>query len=186
MTCCNCTRSPMTGGRSCASSVRTDMEYRVASLCRRRIISRITSFTSTNSRSAVLFLKSRRIRLMISAARVASLTILAAVWRASSMSGCSRESHRTQVFASVTAAAIGCLISWASEAANSLMVVTRFMYARSACAWRKASSARLRSVTSMFVPTTSTSSPLALKTGWPRPWMYLTAPSGSTILNSTA
>src|SRR3989442_7497530 len=32
-TCCNCTRSPMTCGRSAASSVRTDMEYRVASLC---------------------------------------------------------------------------------------------------------------------------------------------------------
>jgi len=29
MTCCNCTRSPMTGGRSAANSARTDMECRV-------------------------------------------------------------------------------------------------------------------------------------------------------------
>src|SRR4030081_16866 len=37
MTCCNCTRSPMTRGRSVDSSVRTDMEYRVSSLRRRTI-----------------------------------------------------------------------------------------------------------------------------------------------------
>src|ERR1700716_3696845 len=36
---CNCTRSPMTWGRSAASSVRTDMEYRATSLRRRTIIS---------------------------------------------------------------------------------------------------------------------------------------------------
>jgi len=38
-------------GRSAANSVRTDMEYRVVSPRRRTIISRMTSFTSTNSRA---------------------------------------------------------------------------------------------------------------------------------------
>src|SRR2546426_1002975 len=76
MTCCSCTRSPITREGSGASSVRIDMEYRVASLRRRTTISRITSLRSTNSRGGVLFWKSRRIRLTMSAARMASLTIL--------------------------------------------------------------------------------------------------------------
>ena len=90
MTCCNCTRSPMTGGRSAASSVRTEIEYRVASPCSRTIISSMTSFTSTNSNCGVPFWKSRRIRLMISAARVPSFTILVAAARALSRFGTSR------------------------------------------------------------------------------------------------
>jgi len=63
------------------------MEYRIASLRSRTIISRITSLTSTNSRCGLTFLKSRRIRLTIAAARVASLAILDAASRASSRSG---------------------------------------------------------------------------------------------------
>ncbi len=53
-------------------------------------------------------------------------------------------SQRKQVLASVTAAAIGCFTSCAREAVSSPIVVTRLMCARSACAWRKAPSARLR------------------------------------------
>jgi len=37
MTCCNCTRSPLTCGRSAANSIRTDMRYRVIWLRRRTI-----------------------------------------------------------------------------------------------------------------------------------------------------
>src|SRR5216684_3853860 len=106
-TCCNCTRSPMTWGRSAASSVRTAMLYRIASLRRMTIISRITSFTSTNSRSGVPFLKSSRTRLMISAPRLPSFTILITAARASSTFGGLAASQRKQVLALVTAAAIG-------------------------------------------------------------------------------
>ena len=83
------------------------MLYRVASLRKRTIISRMASFTSSNSLCGVPFLKSRRTRLMILAARVASLTILDAASRASSRSGRSRVSQRKQVLALVTAAAMG-------------------------------------------------------------------------------
>src|SRR5882672_6931967 len=80
-TCCNCTRSAMTWVRSKARAVRICTSYRVASLRKWTIISRITSFTSTNSRCEVPFWKSRRIRLMISPARVPSFTILMAAAR---------------------------------------------------------------------------------------------------------
>src|SRR6266404_1891028 len=106
-TCCSCTRSPRTWGRSSANSVRTDMEYRMASLRSRTIISSMTSLTSTDSRSVVPFLKSRRIRLMISPARFPSFTILMAAARASLRFGVSAASQRMQVLALVTAAAIG-------------------------------------------------------------------------------
>src|SRR5260370_6655467 len=43
-TCCNCTGTPIIRGGSDASSVRTDAEYRVVSLRKRTIISRMTSF----------------------------------------------------------------------------------------------------------------------------------------------
>ena len=49
-TCCNCTRSPTIGGRSSASSIRTDMLYRIASPRRRATVSRIISFTPRVSR----------------------------------------------------------------------------------------------------------------------------------------
>src|ERR1700737_3754639 len=55
------------------------------------------------------------------------------------------------------------------------IVVTRLKCARSACTWRnlsRSSSARLSSVTSSCVPTTSTSSPPALRTGWPNPCVF--------------
>ena len=83
------------------------MEYCVVSLRRRTIISRMTSLISTSSRSGVPFLKSRRIRLMISAARVPSFTILLAAARASSRFGASPASQRKQALALVMAAAIG-------------------------------------------------------------------------------
>ena len=76
MTCCNCTRSPMIRGRSAASSVRTDMLYRIASLRSRAIVSRMISFTSTNSRFKAPFSNCERILLMISPASFPSLTIL--------------------------------------------------------------------------------------------------------------
>ena len=89
-TCCSCTRSPMTLERSSARSVRIEMEYRLASLRSRMIMSRTTSFTSTDSRCRESFLNSKRIRLIMSAARVTSLTTLDAASLASSMSGSSR------------------------------------------------------------------------------------------------
>jgi len=63
----------------------------------------MTSFTSTNSRSGVPFLKRSRIRLMISAARVCVFDDSS--WqpaRASSRFGVSAASQRTQVLALVT------------------------------------------------------------------------------------
>jgi hypothetical protein len=71
-TCCNCTRSPVIRGRFSDRSVGIEMEYRAASLRNNSIIPRITSFTSTGSLCEVPFLKSQRIRLMISVAREAS------------------------------------------------------------------------------------------------------------------
>src|SRR5882762_2269472 len=101
----------MTLGRSSASSIRIEIEWRVASPRSRTIISRITSFTSTSSRCSAPFLNSKLILPIMSAARVASLTILDAASLASATSGASRPSHRKQVLAFVTAAEIGCLIS---------------------------------------------------------------------------
>ena len=52
-------------------------------------------------------------------------------------------------------AAMGWFISWARELANSPSMITRFMCASSASNWRSLSrsfSARLRSVTSTWVP----------------------------------
>src|SRR5882762_2358986 len=86
-TCCNCTRSPMTCGSSASSSVRTDIEYRIASLRSRTIISRMTSFTSTKLCCGDPFLKSSRIRLTISPARVPSFTVLMAVAREPAYAG---------------------------------------------------------------------------------------------------
>src|SRR5437867_6551768 len=103
-TCCNCTRSAMILGRSLASSPRIEIEYRLASLRSRTIISRMSSFTSTNSRCRAPFLNSKLMLLMMSAARITSLTTLEAASCASAMSGSSRPSHRKQVLASVTAA----------------------------------------------------------------------------------
>src|SRR5471032_628282 len=50
-TCCNWTRSAMTWGRSGLSSVRMEMEWRVASLRRMPIISRMSSLTSPRYRT---------------------------------------------------------------------------------------------------------------------------------------
>jgi len=83
------------------------MACRVASLRSRTIISRMSSFTSTDSRSGVPFSKSRRVRLMISAARVPSCTILIVAARASSMLGVSAASQSRQVLALVRAAVMG-------------------------------------------------------------------------------
>jgi hypothetical protein len=55
-------------GKIWASSVRTNMLYRVASLSRRAIISRITSFTSTDSRFEGPFWNCNWTRLMMSRA----------------------------------------------------------------------------------------------------------------------
>src|SRR6266481_2771300 len=94
------------------------------------------SFTSTSSRCRAPFLKSKLMLPMMSAARVTSLTILDAASHASGTSGASRPSHRKQVLALVTAAEIGCLISCASDAVNSPIVVTLLKCARSACTCR--------------------------------------------------
>ena len=118
-----------------------------------------------------------------------SFSILIAAALALSRSGGLRVSHRKQASALVIAAAMGCLISCASDAVSSPIILTRLTCARSASTWRNLSrscSARLRSVMSTWVPTNSINSPLALKTGWPSTWMCRTAPSGSTILNSSS
>ena len=90
-------------------SRRIETEYRLASLRNNTYISRITSFTSTNSRCGLPLLKSCRMCPMISAARFASFTILNAASRASSTSGCSRANQRTHVLAFVIAAAVALL-----------------------------------------------------------------------------
>src|SRR5207237_493755 len=77
------------------------------SLLRRRTISRMTSLTSTSSCCGVALLKSRRVRLMISAARVPSSTILIADARASSRFGVSPASQFKQAWALAAAAALG-------------------------------------------------------------------------------
>jgi len=64
------------------------MLYRVASLRKRTIISRMASFTSTSFPWRVLFFEEQaNYALTISAARVPSFTILMAAARASSTSG---------------------------------------------------------------------------------------------------
>src|SRR5438876_7582000 len=57
------------------------------------------------------------------------------------------------------------------------MVVTRLPCARSACAWRKASSARFATVTSITAPTNSMPPNSSLK-ACATTWTYLTEPSG--------
>jgi len=95
-------------------------------------MSRTTSFKSTTPFWTTL-LEEQPDRLMISAARVPSFTILMAAARASSRFGVSAASQRIQVLALVMAAAIGDSLR-VSEAVSSPMVVTRFTCARSACA----------------------------------------------------
>ena len=56
MTCCTCTESAMTLGRFASSSVRIEIEYACASLRSRAMISRMTSFMSTNCRFESPFL----------------------------------------------------------------------------------------------------------------------------------
>src|SRR5205807_2186861 len=73
--------------KSHAGPMRFRGKDRITSLRIRATISRMISFISTNSHCGVPFLNSRRVRLTISAARVASLTILDAASRASSTSG---------------------------------------------------------------------------------------------------
>jgi hypothetical protein len=63
-------------------------------------------------------------RVMMSAARVASVTVRSAACRASSRSGSVRLSQRTHVLASAMAAAIGWLISCAIDAVSSPIVIT--------------------------------------------------------------
>src|SRR5580700_5396086 len=84
---------------------------------------------------------------MISAARFPYLSIRAAAARARSRLGGSCESHAMQLLALVMAAAMGCLISCASDADISPNVLTRLTWARSASSCRSLSrscSARLR------------------------------------------
>src|SRR6202790_2393411 len=92
---------------------------------------------------------------MISAARFPYLSILAAAARARSRLGGSCASHSMQLLALVMAAAMGCLISCASDAAISPNVLTRLVCARSASSCRSFSlscSADLSSVMSVESP----------------------------------
>jgi hypothetical protein len=112
-------------------------------------------FTSTGSRCDGDFLYNDRIRSMISAARFPYFSILTADARARSRAGGSWLSHSTQVLALVMAAAIGCLISWANDAAISPNMLTRLMCARSSSSrhnFSRSCSARLRSSMSVRVP----------------------------------
>ena len=105
---------------------------------------------------------------MISAARFPSFSILIVAARALSRSGGLRVSHRKQALALVIVAAMGWFISCARELASSPSMVTRFMCARSASSWRslsRSSSARLRSVTSIELPTNCNEMAGLLRTG---------------------
>src|SRR5260370_411485 len=75
-TCWSCTRSAVIFGRSGASSVRIEIEYRLASPRSSTSISWTISFTSTNSRCGGDFWYNDRRRSMISVARVPSFRIL--------------------------------------------------------------------------------------------------------------
>lgn len=72
----------------------------------------------------------------MSAARVAATTMSDAAAHASIAAGGLRLSHRTQACALVTAVAIGCLISWGSDAANSPIMLTRFKRVRCDCRFK--------------------------------------------------
>jgi hypothetical protein len=98
----------------------------------RKVMSWMISFTLTGSRFAVSPRYSERTRSMMSEARLRSLAIFDAALEASAMSGVSRRSHWTQAMALAAAAAPGWLISWARDAVNSPIMLTRFMRARSA------------------------------------------------------
>lgn len=70
-TCCNCTRSPEILGKSASSFVRTEINRRSASSRIRNHVSLITSLRSMTSRLISSFLKKDRVRVTISAARLA-------------------------------------------------------------------------------------------------------------------
>jgi len=151
MTCSNCTRSPLTCGRSAASSVRTDMEYRVVSPRRRTIISPMTSLHQPSR--AAEYLLEEQADPADDFPRTPSVNHDSRGRRAClfHIRGLAA-SQRKEVLALVTAAAIGWIHFVAKEAVSSPMVVTRLTCARSACAWRSASSACLRLVRSTMTP----------------------------------
>ncbi len=124
---------------------------------------------------------------MISAARFPYLSILAAAARARSRLGGSCASHSMQLLALVIAAAMGCLISCAKDAAISPNVLTRSICARSASSCRSFSrscSACLSVVMSVELPTNCSKSPASEKTGWPTVCIHFTIPFGKRIRNS--
>src|SRR3984957_5349155 len=117
---------------------------------------------------------------MTSAARFPYLSILAAAARARSRLGGSCDSHSMQLLALVMAAAMGCLISCASDAALSPNVLTRLVCARSASSCRSLSlscSALLSSVMSVELPTNCSKSPAPERTGWPTVWIHSFSPT---------
>ena len=140
----------------------------------------MASLMSSFARSGSDFLASARRPRITPPARAPSRTMLESEFRASSRSGLSRFSHRKAASPLVTMAASGWLISCASEAASSPIVVSRATRARSAWEFLSASSARLRSVMSMTVPTNSIS-PDSGTSGWPTHTRCLTDPSGGAI-----
>jgi hypothetical protein len=118
---------------------------------------------------------------MISAARFPYLSILAAAARARSRLGGSCASHSMQLLTLVMAAATGCLISCASDAAISPNVLTRLMCASSASSCRNLSrscSARLRSVMSWTVPNVRVGRPEGSLFTSPWLWTMRTSPVG--------
>ncbi len=104
-----------------------------------------------------------RILTSTSAARLPSLTTAARASRTWSSGGGSASSQWRQALASATMAARGWLISCAMEAASSPRVVTRVTRASSVRAWCRASSARLRSVMSLFVSRIARTRPWAVR-----------------------
>ncbi len=110
-TCCSCTLSPITGGRSAASSVRSARLFLRASLCVRMTTSSIASFRSNRSFAVPTFLKRDRIREMTSPARLPSRMMRRMASPASERLGGSPVSQRRLAFALVNIPASGWLTS---------------------------------------------------------------------------
>ena len=105
---------------------------------------------------------------MTSRARLPSAAMFSSAARASAISGGSAASQRAPAAALAIIAPNGWLTSWTIEVVSSPSVFTRFACASSASNRRslsRSSSARLRSVMSIEVPTSFTTSPALFTTG---------------------
>ena len=122
---------------------------------------------------------------MTSLARLASWATSSHTARSSPGSSDPAASQRRPALALAMIAVRGWLTSCAIEAVSWPRAVSRAAWESSACARRSASSARRRSVTSTWTPTTRTGRPSASRCAIPRACSQWTLPSGQMTRNST-